>query len=93
MLTEYEVRRRMDLIRSSRVAPLRKARLLLRLGRSLDHQAQALNKAKAQATRSADRNGSAVLDRMSRRAQLLHEDVREAAIEMLARDQLDLSPN
>jgi hypothetical protein len=93
MLTEYEVRRRMDLIRTSRAAPLRKARMLLKLGRSLNHQAQAISQAKAQTARSEDRKGMALLGRMASRAELLEDDVREAAIEILARDRLDLKPS
>jgi len=83
MLTEYEVRRRMDLIRSSRVAPLRKARLLLTLGRSLHKQAETISRAKDQAKRSKDRKGTAVLSRMATRAETLHGDVREAAHQAL----------
>jgi hypothetical protein len=83
MLTEHEVRRRMEIIRTSRVAPLRKARLLLRLGRKLNAQANSLTTAKAQIARTPDRTASAALMRMATRTQLLHEDVREAALEAL----------
>jgi hypothetical protein len=83
MLTEYEVRRRMDTIRESRVAPLRKVRLLLKLGRKLNAQAESLTQAKAQTARTTDRTSSAGLSRMAVRTQLLHDDVREAAVQAL----------
>ncbi len=88
MLTEFEVRRRMEMIRSSRFAPIRKARLLLRLGKSLDHQTRTLTQAKAQVARTADKRASASLTRITSRMQLLHEDVRDAALEVLHPDDL-----
>ena len=93
MLTEFEVRRRMEMIRSSRVAPMRKARMLLRLGKSLDHQTQSLSQAKAQISRSADKRASAALTRMTTRMQVLHEDVRDAAFDVLHPDDALLRPN
>jgi hypothetical protein len=77
----------MDSIRSSRVAPLRKARLLLRIGRALQGQVATLMLARAQTSRSKDRNGSDLLLRMARRSEQLHEDVREAAIDALAKEE------
>lgn len=88
MLTEFEVRRRMDSIRSSRVAPLRKARLLLRIGRALRGQVAVLMLARAQTTRAKDRNGADLLLRMARRSEQLHDDVREAALDALAKDEV-----
>jgi hypothetical protein len=76
----------METIRESRVAPLRKARLLLKLGKKLDAQAQSLTQAKAQTARTSDRTASAGLSRMAVRSQLLHEDVREAAVMALKPD-------
>jgi hypothetical protein len=93
MLTEYEVRRRMELIRTSRAAPLRKVRLLLRIGRSLNHQAETISTAKAQAVRSEDRKAMATLARIAQRTEFLHEDVRQAAIEELRPDELVLRSN
>lgn len=86
MLTEFEVRRRMETIQTSRAAPMRKARLLLKLGRSLNHQAQSLSRAKAQLAQTTDRQASAALARMTSRTQLLHDDVREAALQVLHPD-------
>jgi phage-related minor tail protein len=86
MLTEYEVRRRIELIRASRIAPLRKARLLLRMGKSLNKQAQTLSTASERSTRTTDQNGSASLARIAVRLRMLNQDVRDAAHEALARD-------
>ncbi|HEY0867001.1 MAG TPA: hypothetical protein VGE01_06475 [Fimbriimonas sp.] len=83
MLTEFEVRQRVREIRSSSIAPMRKARMLLRLGRSLNNQFRMLAHARAQVSRAADRNASAILSRMVQRTQLLHEDVREQALRAL----------
>jgi hypothetical protein len=80
MLTEFEVRQRMDRIRESRMAPLRKARLLLRLGRSLKSQVKSLNHAQTQLSQTPERIATAGVVRLTVRTQLLHEDVREAAL-------------
>jgi hypothetical protein len=86
MLTEYEVRRRIESIRASRLAPLRKARLLLRIGKSLTAQVKSLRRAKEQIAQTADRKAEAGLSRMTSNTQQLHEDVREAAFEVLHPD-------
>jgi hypothetical protein len=86
MLTEFEVRRRMEMIRASRVAPIRKVRMLLKLGKSLDQQTQSLSQAKAQISRTADKRATAALNRMTSRMRLLHDDVRDAAFEVLHPD-------
>jgi hypothetical protein len=83
MLTEYEVRRRIELIRASRVAPLRKARLLLRMSRSLGKQAQSLSDAEQRASRIHDPNSTASLARIALRLRILNQDVREAALDAL----------
>lgn len=83
MLTEYEVRRRIELIRASRAAPLRKARLLLRMSRLLNKQAQTLNDAKDRSTQIHDANATASLGRIAVRLRVLDQDVREAAFEAL----------
>jgi hypothetical protein len=93
MLTEFEVRRRMETIRLSQAAPIRKAKMLLRLGKSLDHQTQTLTQAKAQIVRTADKRASASLTRITTRMQVLHEDVRDAALEVLHPDDLSLQRN
>lgn len=93
MLTEYEVRRRMESIRTSRAAPLRKARMLLRIGRSLRRQAQSISSAKAQVSRGSDRNAKITLARIAQRTEFLHEDVRQAAQEALRPDSLSLRPS
>ena len=83
MLTEFEVRQRVAAIRASRLAPLRKARLLLKIGKSLSQQVDALVRAKAQISLTADRKSQAGLTRMTTTTQTLEEDVREAAYEAL----------
>jgi hypothetical protein len=86
MLTEYEVRRRMESIRASRLAPFRKARLLLKIGKSLSAQVKSLRRAKEQISQTADRRAEAGLNRMTKNTQQLHEDVRDAAFEVLHPD-------
>jgi hypothetical protein len=83
MLTEFEVRRRMQCIQSSQMAPLRKARLLLKLGRQLSPQVRSLTHAKAQIAQTADLKSSACLTRMATSAALLREDLRDAAFSAL----------
>jgi hypothetical protein len=88
MLTEYEVRRRVEFIRASRLAPFRKARMLLTIGKSLSAQVKSLRRAKEQIARTADRKAEAGLNRMTSNAQQLREDVREAAFEALHPDRI-----
>lgn len=83
MLTEFEVRRRIELIRVSRLAPLRKARLLLQIGKSLHRQEASLHRAKEQTALTADQKAAAGLNRMALNAKRMHEDVRDAAFEAL----------
>ena len=89
MLTEFEVRRRIALIRASRVAPLRKARLLLRMSRSLNKQANSLSDAKERSTKIHDANSTASLARIALRLRMLDDDVREAAFEALDKPSLN----
>jgi hypothetical protein len=83
MLTEFEVRRRVASIHASNATPEHKARMLLRLGRSLRIQAQALVDAQATASRSSNRNAAAHMERMARSARMLHEEVRGLALSNL----------
>jgi hypothetical protein len=83
MLTEFEVRQRVAAIRASRLAPLRKARLLLKIGKSLSEQAARLTRARAQISLTADRKSQAGMTRMATSTQTLEDDVREAAYEAL----------
>ena len=85
MLTEFEVRRRMEIIRASRMAPGRKARMLLRLGRALKFQMRSFSKARARIAQTADRNAAAGLARMAMNAEMLHDVVRTEAITVLRR--------
>ena len=89
MITEYQVRQRIELIRASRLAPLRKARLLLKIGRSLGKQAATLNNASERSNRTKELNGTASLARIALRIRLLHEDVRDAAHEALSKASLN----
>ena len=86
MFTEFEVRRRMDLIRASRVGPFRKARMLLRLGKSLSAQMKSLRQEKEQVAQTADQKTIAGLTRMATNTQQLREYVRDAAFEALHPD-------
>jgi len=79
MLTEFEVRRRMESIQTSRLAPLRKARLLLRLGKSLNPQVKSLTTAQQQAATTTNSPAKASLKRLARNTARLHADVRDAA--------------
>jgi len=83
MLTEFEVRRRIASIRASKIAPMRKARLLLRLGKLLTEQEKKLHHAKEQVAHTPDRKAEAGLTRMETHTQQLHEDVLDAAFEAL----------
>lgn len=93
MLTEYEVRQRIELIRTSRAAPLRKARLLLRISRSLGKQAKSLSDAEHRASKIHDPNSTASLARIALRLRMLNQDVRDAATEELDSSKLDINPN
>lgn len=86
MLTQFEVRQRMEAIRQSRTTPFRKARQLLKLGRSLKAQARELRLVRAQTVRASDRAAAAGLGRMASDAAMLREDLRNAAVGLLRRD-------
>jgi len=86
MMTEFEVLRRVELIRSSSAAPFHKARQLLRLRRNLAKQAAAIEHAKAQLRLTDDQKASAALTRLAARTETLNDDVREAALRMLLAD-------
>ncbi|MCB8931946.1 MAG: hypothetical protein H6534_00755 [Chthonomonadaceae bacterium] len=81
MLTEFEVRRRVSEIQISDIAPTRKARLILRLGRKL--KAQTRLHARALSARSVDRNTAVRFERMLRSFQKLYEEVRQVAEALL----------
>jgi hypothetical protein len=83
MLTEYEVRRELELIQRSDAPPGDKARQLLRLGKSLRTQAQALVDAQARTQRAANRCANAQLERMAERARMMREEVRCTALSFL----------
>jgi hypothetical protein len=84
MLTEYEVRRRMVDVQNSTEPPLRKVRLLLRMGRVLRRRALDLKAELHWASRSRDRNGIAGLRRLESQTRVLHEDVRREALKSLS---------
>jgi len=83
MLTEFEVRRRVDAIHASRMTPLRKAKMLLRLSKCLDRQVSSLLNASAQISQTPDRNAAAGLTRMTTTTQQLLADVRDAAYDAI----------
>jgi hypothetical protein len=84
MLTEFEVRRRIDAIRASRMSPIRKAKMLLRLNKSLNRQVKSLLQARAQISQTSDLNAAAGLTRMTTTTQQLLTDVQEAAYEAIS---------
>ena len=88
MLTEFEVRQRIESIRTARMAPLRKARLLLRIGKLLSTQEKELHRAKEQISRTPDRKAEAGMVRMETHTHQLHEDILDAAFEALHSDVL-----
>jgi len=93
MLTEFEVRRQLDLIQRSDAPPGAKARKLLRLGKSLRTQAQELVEAQARAERSHNVNANRQLERMAATARSLREEARSAALAILrSRQQYRFSP-
>jgi hypothetical protein len=84
MLTENEVRRKVEEVSSSDDPPMRKVRGLLRLAESLKLQARALLHARAVSAQSQDRNTLAHFDRMLRAVYSLYEDVRSLAYRIIA---------
>lgn len=91
MLTEFEVRQRIESIRTTRMAPLRKARLLLRIGRQLSAQEKELHRAKEQISRTPDRKAAAGMVRMETHTHQLHEDILDAAFEALHSEPLQFA--
>lgn len=83
MLTEFEVRRELESIQHSDAPPSAKARKLLRLGKSLRQQANALEATQELAQRSADVNADRQLERMETNARLLRAEVRAVALALL----------
>jgi hypothetical protein len=83
MLTEYEVRQRMVDVQNSTEPPLRKVRLLLRLGRAVRRRALELKAELRWVAKSRDRNGLAGMRRLERQTQRLHEDLRREALKSL----------
>ncbi len=84
MLTENEVRRRVDEVEASDTTPMRKVRGLLRLIGALRLQARALLHARAVSAQASDRNTLAHFDRMIRAVISLYEDVRQSAYRIFA---------
>lgn len=83
MLTEYEVRQRMVDVQNSTETPLRKVRLLLRLGRAVRRRALELKAELSTVSRSRDHKGFAGLRRLERQTQRLHDDLRREALSSL----------
>ena len=79
MLTEFEVRRRLEDIELSDVSPMRKARKILELGRSLKAQARTIVHARDASADVQDRNTAARLERLSCSHRMLYNEVRLAA--------------
>ena len=71
MLTEFEVRRRLEAIEGSGAPPMRKARLILRLGRLLKSQARTIVHARDASADAQNRNTAALLDRLSSSRRML----------------------
>ena len=86
LLTQFEVRQRVLDIRRSEVSPQMKARELLRLGKSLRHQARAIRLSQQLSLSAKDRKGAATLERMARTASMLHEELRSEALAALRTD-------
>jgi hypothetical protein len=84
MLTEYEVRQRVELIESSELPTMRKVRGLLRLARALKTKARPLIHARALSAQARDCNTASHLDRMVRSLRMLYEEVRLVASRILA---------
>lgn len=87
MLTENEVRRRVDEVTASDTTPMRKVRGLLRLIVGLRLQARALLHARAVSAQAPDRNTVAHFDRMVRAVISLYEEVRQAAYRIFAQEE------
>lgn len=85
MLTEYQVKQRIEAIRTSQSAPLRKTRMFLRLGKALKTQAQTLSQESSRIAPSTDPASSAVVKRMWIRSERMLEDVRSLARRSLRR--------
>ncbi|MGV3617759.1 MAG: hypothetical protein ACO1SV_20735 [Fimbriimonas sp.] len=83
MMTEFEVRCRVTAIRNAEISPLQKARLLLKIGRSLSTQAENLRRTTHHVGLTSDRNTAAGLTRMAMQARHLRQDVRDEAWSML----------
>ncbi len=83
MLTEFEVRRELDLIQNSDAPPSAKARKLLRIGKKLRKQAQALEITQDLAQRSSDVNTDRQLERMQMNARMLRDEIRSLALSIL----------
>ena len=79
MLTEFEVRRRLEDIEGSDNPPMRKVRMMLTLGRSLRAQARSIVHARDASAEALDRNTATRLDRLSCSRLMLYDDVRSAA--------------
>ena len=84
MLTEYEVRRRMEDVQNSSESPLQKVRLLLKMGRAMRRRSLELRKELRLMARSRDQNGIAGVKRLESQASRLHEDLRREALKSLA---------
>jgi len=74
----------METIQTSRLAPLRKARLLLRLGRALNPQVKSLTTAQQQVANTTNFPARAALKRLAGNNTRLRNDLREAAWYALA---------
>lgn len=79
LLTEFEVRSRLDEIIRSDQPPMRKVRMILELGRSLRAQARSIVHARDASAEGHDRDAAARLDRLSCSHLMLYDDVRSAA--------------
>ncbi|MDR3691999.1 MAG: hypothetical protein P4L46_21645 [Fimbriimonas sp.] len=62
---------------------MRKAKMLLRLSKSLNRQAGSLHQACARISQTSDRNSAAGLNRMAANTQMLLSDVKDAAYEVI----------
>jgi hypothetical protein len=76
LLTEFEVRRRLRAIHGSEAPPMRKARMILALGRSLKHQARTIVHARDASAEARDKNAATRLDRLSLSHLMLYDEVR-----------------
>jgi imidazolonepropionase-like amidohydrolase len=76
MLTEFEVRRELEAILRADASPMKKARMLLKLDRALKAQTRILIHAHAASAQRHDSDTAVRLERLSRRLNMLHDDVR-----------------